>query len=257
MKQTILIPLSLLAILAVPACSTAGMALGTGAALGVASQQEGGLSGAADDLRIKAHINDLWFKYDLNTFAKLSLNISQGRVLITGVVQDPDARVEAVRLAWQVKGVTQVINEIQVAEGEGLPGFVRDQWITTRLRSVLTFDKEVHSINYSIETVKGVVYLMGNARTQAELDRVIEQARIIPNVRQVISYVKLIGDETPLPGEHAGLGEGALDHTSAPLPLTAPVDAQPLAPHDMYGASDSEQPDANGYVAPDGTWTPQ
>ena len=59
----------------------------------------------------------------MNTFTKLNLTVNQGRVLITGIVQNPDDRVEAVRLAWQVEGVTQVINEIRVAESDGLPGY--------------------------------------------------------------------------------------------------------------------------------------
>lgn len=179
------------------ACSPVGTAVGVGAALGIAAAKEGGVSGAAEDLRIKAQISDRWFKYDLDTFAKLNLNIDQGRVLITGVVQNPDHRVEAVRLAWQVEGVRQVINEIHVAEGEGFPGYVRDQWITTRLRTLLTFDRAVQSINYSIDTVQGTVYLMGVAQNQAELNRVIETARTLSHVRQVISYVKFLG-ETPI-----------------------------------------------------------
>jgi osmotically-inducible protein OsmY len=175
-----------------PGC--VGMALGGGAALGVAAAKEGGISGAAEDLKIKALINDKWFKYDLNTFSKLNITVNQGRVLLTGVVQNPDARVEAVKLAWQVGGVKQVINEIRVAESDGLPGYIRDEWITTRLRTAITFDRDVQSINYSIDTVQGTVYLMGVAQNRPELDRVIEIARTIPNVQQVVSYVKLAGE---------------------------------------------------------------
>lgn len=176
------------------ACGAVGLAAGAGAAVGIASQQEGGVSSAATDVRIKAMIADKWFKYKVDTFSKLSTTVNQGRVLITGVVQNPDDRVEAVRLAWQVEGVKQVINEIRVADSEGVPGFVRDTWITTRLRTALTFDKEVGAINYTIDTVQGTVYLMGVARNQAELDKVIEIARGIPNVKQVISYVKPLGE---------------------------------------------------------------
>ena len=124
----------------------------------------------------------------------LSTTVNQGRVLLTGVVQDPNDRVEAVRLVWQVPGVKQVMNEIRVADSEGVPGFVRDNWITTRLRTAMTFDKEISSLNYSIDTVQGVVYLMGVAMNQRELDRVMDIARTIPNVKQVVSYVKMIGE---------------------------------------------------------------
>lgn len=191
-----------LAVFGMPAlsgCSPVGAAAGAGATLGIAAAKEGGIKGAADDIRIKALISDRWFKYDLETFTKLKLTVEQGRVLITGVVQDPDNRVEAVRLAWQVEGVKEVINEIKIADGGGLPGVIRDEWITTRLRTALTFDRDVQSINYSIDTVQGTVYLMGVARSRAELDRVLEIARTIPNVKQVVSYVKLPGETPPPP----------------------------------------------------------
>lgn len=190
----ITIPVLMVALWMLSSCTPVGLAVGAGAGLGVAASKEGGIPTAASDLRIKARINDLWFQYDLSTFARLNLTVNQGRVLVTGVVKDPDDRVEAIRLVWQVDGVEQVINEIRIADGEGVPGVVRDQWITTRLRTALTFDRAVQSINYSIDTVQGTVYLMGVAQNQQELDRVIEIARTIPNVRQVVSYVKMRGE---------------------------------------------------------------
>lgn len=177
--------------LALQACAPALVA--GGAAVGVASVQEGGLSQAGQDAWIQTQINDLWFKHDFMMFQKLDLTIDQGRVLITGVVQDPQHRVEAVRLAWQPAGVKQVINEIKVADSEGFVGYAKDAWITTRLRSAILLDSEITSINYSIDTVQGTVYLMGFAQNQAELDRVISKARTISNVRNVVSYVKMVG----------------------------------------------------------------
>ncbi len=180
--------------LVISSCSMAGIAGMAGVAVGTAAVQEGGLSSAASDARIQIAINDLWFRHDVNMFAKLDLTINQGRVLITGVVQNPEHRVEAVRLAWQPKGVVQVINEIKVANSEGIVGFAKDAWITTRLRTALILDKEVESINYSIDTVQGVVYLMGFAQNQQELNHVMDIARRIENVKQVVSYVKLVGE---------------------------------------------------------------
>ncbi len=176
------------------ACTPLGMATGAAAGVGTAASKEGGLSGAVTDASIKGKINELWFQYNIETFSKLSTTVNQGRVLLTGVVQNPEDRVEAVRLVWQVEGVKQVINEIRVADSEGLPGFVRDNWITTRLRTALTFEKNVQSLNYSIDTVQGVVYLMGVAMNQQELNKVLELARTIPNVKQVVNYVKMVGE---------------------------------------------------------------
>jgi osmotically-inducible protein OsmY len=175
-------------------CAGLGLATGAAATVGIAAAQEGGLNRAATDSWIKLQINESWFRYDVETFAKLSTRVNQGRVLLTGVVQDPEDRVEAVRLVWQVPGVKQVINEIRVAKSTGIKGFVQDGWITSRLRAQLTLDRSVQSINYSIDTVQGIVYLMGVARNQAELNQVIETARTIAGVRQVVSYVKMSGE---------------------------------------------------------------
>lgn len=175
-------------------CVAAGVA--GGVAAGTAASQEGGLSRAARDARIQAEINDLWFRKDFNMFNKLDLTVNQGRVLVTGVVQNPSHRVEAIRLAWQPKGVVHVINEVKVADSKGIVGFATDTWITTRIRTALIVDKNIESINYTIDTVQGSVYLMGIAQNQDELNQVIQIARTTKNVKQVVSYVKLAGTPT-------------------------------------------------------------
>ena len=179
-------------------CTVAGLALGAGAAAGVASVQEGGFSRATTDARIQTQINELWFSHDVDMFRKLDMTVNSGRVLLTGVVQDPEHRVEAVRLAWQPKGVEQVINEVTVADSDGVAGFARDNWITGRLRTALIWDKEVQSVNYSVDTVQRVVYLMGWAQDQGELNRVIEIARTLSDVERVVSYVKVLGEDSPI-----------------------------------------------------------
>lgn len=183
--------LSAVFLLALPGCAPLGVASGAGAVAGMSAAQQGGIKRALSDAKIQAEINDLWFKYDLEAFAKLDMTVNQGRVLVTGVVQNPEHRVEAIRLAWQPEGVSQVINEVKVAESTGIVGYGRDAWISTRLRASITFDKHVQSVNYNIDTVQGTVYLMGYAQNRDELNRVISIARTIPDVRQVVSYVKV------------------------------------------------------------------
>lgn len=194
-KNKILLIFCAAGLFALNACTAVGLATGAAATTGIAAAQEGGLNRAVSDARIRIMINDAWLKYDIDTFAKLSTTVKNGRVLITGVVQEPEHRVEAVRLAWQVEGVKSVINEIRVADSEGVIGFAKDTWISTRLRTEMMFDRDVQSINYTIDTVQGVVYLMGYAQSQLELNDVIEHARTIPDVKQVVSYVKLVGTD--------------------------------------------------------------
>ena len=127
-------------------------------------------------------------------FRSLELNVREGRVLITGRVTNPQWRVDAVRMAWQAEGVRQVINEIRVEGSEGVSGYARDKWISTQLKTALMFDRDVRSIDYNFDTVGGVVYLMGIARDQEELDLVINHARGIAYVKEVVSYVRLRSD---------------------------------------------------------------
>ena len=179
------------ALFALSSCTS--LAIGGGVAVGTAAVQEGGVSRAASDARIQADINQRWFGHSVDMFTKLDLTVNQGRVLITGVVQDPQHRVEAVRMAWQPVGVVQVINEIKVADSEGIVGYAKDAWISGRIRASLILDKDVESINYSIDTVQGAVYLMGFAQDQGELNHVIGIARTVGGVKRVVSYVKLVG----------------------------------------------------------------
>ena len=172
-------------------CDPVGLALGAGASVGVAAEQEGGVRGAITDNAIQLKIADLYVKKDFTLFRKLSVTVKEGRVLLTGSVPDADMRVEAVRLAWQADGVKQVLNEISVDEGGGIKGSVVDSWITSKIKTKLMLDKYVQSINYNIDTVNGNVYVMGVAQNQKELSRVMDYARNAGHVRNVVSYVRM------------------------------------------------------------------
>jgi osmotically-inducible protein OsmY len=167
--------------------------VGGAAATGVAAYQERGLDGVARDLKIQAAVVDLWFKHDHTLGAKLGIEVYESRVLLTGAIADEQVRADAVRLAWKAAGVKEVINEIQLSEAGGVANLARDSWITSQLKSKMTFDKDVLAINYSIETVNGIVYLIGIGQDQAELDRVIAHARTIDYVRKIVSHVRVKG----------------------------------------------------------------
>tara|TARA_R110000868_G_scaffold11751_12_gene57333 strand:+ start:2282 stop:2905 length:624 start_codon:yes stop_codon:yes gene_type:complete len=165
--------------------------VGAGAMAGTAAMEERGLAGAADDTAIRLRINALLSDKDERLWRKVGLQVYLGRVLLTGTLETPEMRAEAVRLVWQAEGVKEVINEIQLVGADDSSGFARDTWISTQLKSALLFDKEVASINYSIETVRGTVYLIGLAQDKRELDRVINHARGLSYVKKVVNYVRI------------------------------------------------------------------
>ena len=165
-----------------------GAAIGAGASVATAASEERGLNNAARDLAIRAKISALWLNHNDALLTSADISISEGRVLLTGSVPTQTMRVDAVRLAWKAAGVKEVINEIQATLSGGTSGFARDSWISTKLKTRLTLDNQVVSINYSIDTVSGTVYLMGIAQNAAELERVRNHARQIKYVRRIVSH---------------------------------------------------------------------
>jgi osmotically-inducible protein OsmY len=182
----------LLAVLSAPGLAgCVGAAVGAGAAVGVAAYEERGIEGRARDLRTSTDINGQWFMFDHTLPAKVSVDTYEGRALLTGAVSDPQVQADAVRLAWKAEGVQDVINEIQVVPDSDLIDSAKDSWITTQLVSKITFDKQILAVNYDVTTTNGVVYLIGIAQNQAELDRVTSYARAIPNVTRIVSHVRI------------------------------------------------------------------
>ena len=117
--------------------------------------------------------------------------MQNGRVLLSGTVPTPQARVEAVRIAWMPDGVREVINEIELSDDSSFSDLARDLWIMTRLRAKLLGDKDVNSLNVSIESVNQSVYLIGVVHSEDELNRVVGHAKTVPYVRRVVSYLTL------------------------------------------------------------------
>ena len=178
--------------LALGACIPA--IFGAGTATGVAVAQERSVGGAIDDGAIQVALQGKLFDRSGGLFVKVGIEVDEGRVLLTGVVPKPNDRIDAARIAWSVKGVKEVLNEIQVTDKSGLISYTKDVWITTKLRSKIIRDDKIFGINYTIETVNTVVYLIGIAQGADELNRVTEHARNIGGVTEVISHVRYKDD---------------------------------------------------------------
>jgi len=179
-------------LLSVGACQS--LLIGGAAVVGVATVQERSVGAALDDATIQLLINEKLLDADEALFLRVGIEVVEGRVLLTGSVPTPDDRVEAVRAAWQVEGVREVLNEIQVATRDSIVTYLNDARITAQLRFQMLADSDITDINYSVDTVNGVVYPMGIGLGQAELDRVTDHARAVSGVQNVISHVRLADD---------------------------------------------------------------
>jgi osmotically-inducible protein OsmY len=182
--------------LALPSLGSGCVSLAVGGAAvgGLAAVEERSLGTQVDDRTLYFKVNERLLSHSDVLFRKVNIEVYEGRVLLTGNVTKPEDRVTAADLAWQVAGVKEVANELNVTDRTELKDFPRDTWITTQLKTKLLTDTHVLQINYSVETINGVVYLIGIAQTQEELDRVTNHARNISGVQRVVSYVQLKDD---------------------------------------------------------------
>ena len=166
-----------------------GLALAAGG--GYVAAQERGVDGTASDFAVKTDIAKAFTSADPRLQAGVTTSVYNGRVLLTGRVPSPEMKAAAVQIAGRVHDVRGVYDEIEVAPDEGVWDGAQDAWISARVRSEMVLDPAIRSVNYTIDTENGAVYLIGSARTQGELDRATQIARYVPGVRRVVSYVEI------------------------------------------------------------------
>ena len=158
---------------------------------GYAAAQERGVGGAVSDLEIETNLDSVFAATDLGLKDGITTTVYQGRVLLTGTVSTPQMKTRAVEVASRVSGIKALYDDIEVAPSRAAWDATNDAWITARIRSELMLDPDIRSGNYTIDTQKGSVYLIGSARSQVELERATRTARYIPGVKRVITYVEL------------------------------------------------------------------
>ena len=160
----------------------------------------------------------------------VNVDVREGIVLLAGNVPRQEDRIEAERIAWSAPRVDQVGNEILMKDKQGFVRNTKDGLLTTSVKTRLTADKYVKSRNINVESHDGVVYLLGVARNQAELERAAQIASQTRGTREVISYVKVAG----IPSAISQFGQSA--HSAAP------VQYAPAAPQQSYVAPQRELP---------------
>lgn len=189
--------LAAIGILPLAACSPVGTAVGVAATTINLATQERGLVTGVDDNMTWVGINQRLLEQDTHLFQKVSLQVHEGRVLLTGYVQKPEDRVTATAIAWQSSGVREVINEIKVGRGLDAGDYSEDAWLIARLRVKLMTDSQVRANNFSIDCIRSTIYLMGVAQDETERQRVVDHARDIAYVKGIVDRVRILDEALP------------------------------------------------------------
>ena len=124
----------------------------------------------------------------------LNVKVMDGRIFITGKVGEPEEKLQITKLAWETKGVRSVKNDIRIKEEFNFKQSAKDLLITSQLRTALIFNKEIKSTNYQIDTHKKKIYIYGIAHTKDERKKVINEAKEILDVEDVIASILLVED---------------------------------------------------------------
>ena len=169
--------------------------LGVGTAAVAASSTEKGLSTSVSDGLIFTKIQDNFLQTDASLPTVVDVTVNDGAVLLTGKVKTPEEKVLATKLTWEVRGVREVVNEIQVTDKSSIKDIAKDLAASAQLRGKLIADAGVSSLNFSIDVVNGTVYLSGVAADAEEMNRVVSHARDLRFAQQVVNYITLRTDQ--------------------------------------------------------------
>jgi osmotically-inducible protein OsmY len=128
---------------------------------------------------------------------RVDIEVTAGIVLLSGIVPRQEDRIEAERIAWTADTVREVANEIRVGERSSAGRNTLDELTAQAARGALLADGEIRSVNFNVEVDDGVAYLLGVARTEAELTRAAEAVARVNGVQRVVTYVRVEGQDAP------------------------------------------------------------
>ena len=173
-------------IILVPSVAEAGLIL----------SEERTIGDNLNDKNTWIHIRQNMLHTDINNlFHAINVKVIEGRVLLTGKVMDAKYRTQAIEIAWKTRGVVEVINEITISNSErslkDIAVYSQDSWITTRIKSKVLVDSKIKSVNYSIDTIGGIVYVMGIAQDTEEIEYLNNLIATIKGVNKVVNYARI------------------------------------------------------------------
>jgi osmotically-inducible protein OsmY len=147
-----------------------------------------------DDSIMQKNLTGKMVIKDKKYLISLKSKVLDGRIFLTGKVDNPEEKLLLTKLAWEIKGARSVRNDIKIKEEFNFQRSAKDILITSQLRTALIFNKNIKATNYQIDTYKKKIYVYGIALTSEEKDLVISEAKEILDVEDVIASIILVED---------------------------------------------------------------
>tara|TARA_Y100000590_G_scaffold393476_1_gene471807 strand:- start:12 stop:593 length:582 start_codon:yes stop_codon:yes gene_type:complete len=170
-------------------CSPTNVLASGGASTMVIAEGDRSVGSVVDDATIKINISAKFIGTDSSMFINIDTKVLEGRVLLTGIVDTQEIRIEAVKKVWEVRGVKEVINEIEVGDKTTLKEYANDLWITTQIKGLAVKNIGLRSLQYNFETIRGKVFIAGITSQPDQLDILINSIKTIKGVKEIVNYV--------------------------------------------------------------------
>ena len=145
-----------------------------------------------DDSIMQKNLSARILLIDKNYFLSVKSKVLDGRIFLTGKVDDPEEKLKLTKVAWETEGVRSVRNDIKIKEEFDFKQSAKDILITSQLRTALIFNKEIKATNYQIDTYKKKIYIYGIASSKNEKDLVIQESKEILDVEDVVASILLV-----------------------------------------------------------------
>ncbi len=145
-----------------------------------------------DDSIMQKNLSTRILLVDKNYFLSVKTKVLDGRIFLTGKVDDPEEKLKLTKVAWETEGVRSVRNDIKIKEEFNFQQSAKDLLITSQLRTAIILNKNIKATNYQIDTYKKKIYIYGIAATSEEKDLVLEEAKEILDVEDVVASILLV-----------------------------------------------------------------
>ena len=147
-----------------------------------------------DDSIMQKNLSARILLLDKKYLLSVKSKILDGRIFLTGKVDNPEEKLKLTKLAWETNGTRSVRNDIKIKEDFNFKQSAKDVLITSQLRTALIFNRNIKATNFQIDTYKKKIYVYGIALTSEEKDMVIQEAREILDVKDVVASIILVDD---------------------------------------------------------------
>ena len=190
MKKNIVILLFLFLLNSCVGSSTTGV-FGTGVSIAFDPRT---LGTQIDDSIMQKNLQARLALTEKKYIVKISVKVLDGRIFLRGKVKEPEEKLIITKLAWETKGARSVKNNIKIKQKFSFTNTTKDILITSQLRAALILNKNVKSANFNIDTINQKIYVFGIAHDENEKKEIIQEAKQIVDVKEVVTSILLVSD---------------------------------------------------------------